>query len=118
MYAAVLVMKVEKDMRASASFRFLALNEAQANELARLIPGTEFGTHHETSKTVGSIELVDSKHVIAIDEFRRSHSFRATDCDVFISIASEKKDEVWRAPKAVNYVINIVNCPIVFSYTC
>jgi len=105
-------------MHASASFRFLALNEAQASELARLIPGTKFGTHYETGKTVGSIELVDSKPVVLIDEFRRSHSFRAMDCDVFISIASEKRDEIWRAPKAVNYVINIVNCPIVFSYTC
>jgi len=105
-------------MHASASFRFLALNEVQANELARLIPSTNFGTHHETGKTVGSIELVDSMHVITIDGFRRSHSFRATDCDVFISIASDNRDEVWRAPKAVNYVVNIVNCPIVFSYTC
>jgi hypothetical protein len=105
-------------MHASASFRFLALNDSQASELARLIPSVEFGTHHETGKTVGSIELVDSKDVVLIDEFRRSHSFRATDCDVFISIASEKRDEIWRAPRVVNYVVNIVNCPIVFSYTC
>jgi hypothetical protein len=105
-------------MHALASFRFLGLNDAQANELARLIPSTEFGTHHKTGKTVGSIELVDSKHIIIIDEFRLSHSFKPIDCDVFVSIASEKRDEVWRAPKAVNHVINIVNCPIVFSYTC
>ena len=105
-------------MHASASFRFLTLTEAQASELARLIPSTDFGTHHETGRTVGSIELVDSKHVVTIDEFRRAHSLRATDCDVFISIASDRRDEVWRAPKVVNYVVNIVNCPIVFSYTC
>jgi hypothetical protein len=105
-------------MHASASFRFLDLDETQASELSRLIPSTQFGTHHKTGKTVGSIELVDATHVVTIDEFRRSHSFRPTDCDIFISIASENRDEVWRAPKAVNYVVNIVNCPIVFSYTC
>jgi hypothetical protein len=105
-------------MHAAASFRFLTLNETQARELAQLIPGTEFGTHHDTGTVVASIELADSKHVVLIDEFRRSHSLRATECDVFVSIASEKRDEIWRAPKAVNYVINIVNCPIVFSYTC
>lgn len=105
-------------MHASASFRFLGLNGIQAKEPARLIPTAEFGEHHETGKTVASIELVDSRHVITVDEFRRSHSLGATDCDVFISIASDKRDEVWRAPKAVNYAVNIVNCPIVFSYTC
>jgi hypothetical protein len=105
-------------MHASASFRFLALDDAQAKELLRLIPETVFGTHHETGKAVGAIELVDARHVVTIDEFRRSHSFKATQCDLFISIASENRDEVWRAPKAVNYLVNIVNCPIVFSYTC
>lgn len=105
-------------MHASASFRFLALNKAQAKELENLIPSTKFGKHYKTRKTVASIEIVDSRHVVVIDEFRRSHSFLATDCDIFISIASEKRDEIWRAPKAVNYMVNIVNCPIVFSYTC
>jgi hypothetical protein len=105
-------------MHASASFRFLTLDDLQAAELVRLIPETKLGTHHESGKTVGSIELVDARHVVTIDEFRRLHSFKATQCDLFISIASEKRDEVWRAPKAVNYVVNIVNCPIVFSYSC
>lgn len=105
-------------MEASANFRFLALTVEQAEELTLLIPSVEIGEHYETKKTVASIKLLDSSLVVMIDEFRRKHSFSPTDCDVFISIASEKKDEVWRAPKAVNYIINIINCPIVFSYTC
>jgi hypothetical protein len=105
-------------MEASASFRFLALNEEQAQEFSLLIPSAELGDHHETGKRVASVKLLDSSLVVLIDEFRRKHSFLAVDCDVFISIASEKRDEVWRAPKTVNYIINIINCPIVFSYTC
>ena len=105
-------------MHASASFRFLALTVEQSEELSSLIPSVEFGEHYETKKIVASIKLIDSSLAVKIDEFRRKHSFSPTDCDVFISIASEKKDEIWRAPKAVNYIINIINCPIVFSYTC
>ena len=105
-------------MHAAAHFRFLALNEDQARELKSVIPSTEVDDHFKTDKKVGSIELLDSSLVVIIDEFRRKHSFLPVDCDVFISIASTKKDEMWRAPKTVNYVINIVNCPIVFSYTC
>ena len=105
-------------MIASAGFRFLALNEEQAEELVLLIPSADIGEHYETKDKVGVIKLIDSSLVVMIDEFRRKHSFVATDCDVFISIASNKHDEIWRAPKAVNYIINIINCPIVFSYTC
>lgn len=105
-------------MDASASFRFLALTEKQALEFSSLVPSAEIGNHYETGKKVASVKLLDSNLVILIDEFRRKHSFLAVDCDVFVSIASEKRNEVWRAPKAVNYVINIINCPIVFSYTC
>ena len=105
-------------MNASASFRFLALNKEMANELVLLIPSTEIGEHYETKNKVASIQLVDTSLIETIDEFRKKHSFSPTDCDVFISIASEKRDEIWRAPKAVNQVVNIINCPIVFSYTC
>ena len=105
-------------MHASASFRFLDLNEAQAQELSSLIPQAEFGEHHETGAIVASIELEDSSAVPLIDEFRKSHDILAIACDVFVSIASERKDEVWRAPKALNDVVHVVNCPIVFSYTC
>jgi hypothetical protein len=105
-------------MNASASFRFLALTEKQAQEFLSLVPSAELGDHHETGKKVASVKLLDSSLVVLIDEFRKKHSFQAVECDVFVSIASEKRDEVWRAPKAVNYIINIVNCPIVFSYTC
>ncbi|MCU7796307.1 MAG: hypothetical protein KZQ75_04155 [Candidatus Thiodiazotropha sp. (ex Myrtea spinifera)] len=105
-------------MEASASFRFLSLNEDQAKEIQLLIPSTELGEHYQTGKIVASIKIIDSSLVVIIDEFRRKHTFMPTDCDVFVSIASEKQDEIWRAPKAVNYIINIVNCPIVFSYTC
>jgi len=105
-------------MKASANFRFLALTEDQTEELVLLIPSAEVDEHHETGKKVGSIELIDSSLVVIIDEFRRKHSFLPVDCDVFVSIASDKRDEVWRAPKAVNYLINMINCPIVFSYTC
>ncbi len=105
-------------MYASASFRFLTLNDEQAEELMLLIPNADIGEHYKTGKQVASIKLIDSSLVIIIDEFRRKHSLSPIDCDVFVSIASEKRDETWRAPKAVNYVVNIVNCPIVFSYTC
>ena len=105
-------------MIASASFRFLTLNKTMAEELVLLIPSTEIGEHYKTNDKVASIKLIDSSLVVIIDEFRRKHSFVATDCDVFISIASNKHDEIWNAPKAVNYIINIINCPIVFSYTC
>ena len=105
-------------MDASASFRFLALNNEMAEELVLLIPSAKIGEHYKTKNKVASIKLVDSSLIETIDEFRKKHSFSPTDCDVFISIASEKRDEVWRAPKTVNYVVNIINCPIVFSYTC
>ncbi|HKS57696.1 MAG TPA: hypothetical protein VJS12_20530 [Steroidobacteraceae bacterium] len=54
---------------------------------------------------------------MTIEQFRREHSIKVTGCDVFISIYSDRNDEIWRAPKTVNYIVNVVNCPIVFSFT-
>ena len=105
-------------MEASAHFRFLALTKEMANELTALIPSAEIDEHYKTKDKVASIKLIDSSLTETIDGFRKKHSFSPTDCDVFISIASSKKSEVWRAPKAVNNIVNAINCPIVFSYTC
>ena len=104
-------------MIGSAHFRFLNLTEKYAEELEATIPIAEIETHHKTGKYVGSIELLDTSVVVAIDEFRKKKSIAIIDCDVFVSIASRKCDEFWRAPKTVNYIVNIINCPIVFSYT-
>jgi len=101
----------------SASFRFLRLTEAQANDLRITFPEAEFGQHYKTGEHIGTIPLHSSNVVIKIDEFRRSHKIRATDCDLFVSIFSVRGDEIWRAPKTVNYLVNIVNCPIVFSFS-
>jgi len=105
-------------MHASASFRFLSLSKEQAEELKSLIPKTDIGEHYETGNQVGSIELADDSNNDIIETFRNRHLLKPTDCDIFISIASEKRDEIWRAPKVVNNLINVVNCPILFSYTC
>lgn len=99
------------------SFRFLGLSDKVAAELKRAIPIAEFGLHYKTKKNVGSIPIVDSSLIIKIDQFRRSNLIKPTECDIFVSIASTKNDEVWRAPKSVNYLVNIVGCPIVFSFT-
>ena len=101
-----------------AFFRFLDLTEEQSEELKLFIPSVEIDTHYKTGNYVGSIQLLDSSLVVKIDEFRKKSSIAIISCDVFVSIVSDKHDEVWRAPKAVNYIINIINCPIVFSYTC
>jgi len=105
-------------MYASASFRFLTLNEKQSKELIALIPTAELGDHYESGYMVGCITLINNCNNEAIETFRNLHLFKPTDCDIFVSIASEKRDEIWRAPKVVNNLINIVNCPLVFSYTC
>ncbi len=105
-------------MIGTAHFRFLNLSEEQAKELETSISNVEIGIHYKTGKHVASIELIDTSIVVEINEFRRKKSIAIRDCDVFISISSDKHDEVWRAPKTVNYIVNIVNCPIVFSYTC
>ena len=105
-------------MTGSAHFRFLNLTEEQAKEIKKIIPNVEIDTHYKTGKQVGSIELIDTSSVVEINEFRNKNSIAIIDCDIFVSIASGKRDEVWRAPKLVNYIVNIVNCPIVFSYTC
>ena len=105
-------------MVASASFRFLGLSDDQADELSSIIEAAEFGQHHATGKTVGFIELSDSSKIEVIREFAVRHKFESTDCDIFISIASEKRDEIWRAPRAVNNMLKQFDCPIVFSYTC
>lgn len=81
-----------RKVNGSASFRYLSLTDSEAAELKILIPTAEFGRHHQTGRNVGS-------------------------CDVFISIYSDRNDEVWRAPKTVNHIVNVVNCPIVFSFT-
>ncbi|MBA6231322.1 MULTISPECIES: hypothetical protein [unclassified Colwellia] len=105
-------------MYASASFRFLTLNEKQSKELITLIPTVEMGDHYESDYMVGCIKLIDNGNNEAIEKFRNLHSLKPTDCDIFVSITSEKRDEIWRAPKVVNNLINIVNCPLVFSYSC
>ena len=106
-----------RKVNGSASFRYLDLSDEQAAELKVLIPATQFGRHHQTGRNVGSIPLEDSSLVMTIEQFRREHAIKVTDCDVFISIYSERNDEIWRAPKTVNYIVNVVNCPIVFSFT-
>ena len=105
-------------MRALASFRFLNLSDIQAKELADLIPNVEIGEHFETKNNVGCINLDRSTSIEEIGVFAKQHEFKPTDCDIFISIASENQDEIWRAPKAVNNMLKIFDCPIVFSYTC
>ena len=105
-------------MKALASFRFLDLSETQAKELANLIPIVKFGEHYETKNNVGCVKLANSEYLEKIGAFAIRHKFMPTDCDIFISIASENHDEVWRAPKAVNNMLKIFDCPIVFSYTC
>lgn len=106
-----------RKVNGSASFRYLNLTESQAAELKVLIPATQFGAHHQTRRTVGSILLDDASLVMTIEQFRRKHAIAVTDCDVFVSIYSDRNDEIWRAPKTVNYIVNVVNCPIVFSFT-
>ena len=101
-----------------ASFRFLALSAEKAEELVEQIPSAEIDKHYKNDCLVGSIDLVDTAVIVAIDEFKRANKIRVVDCDIFISIASENRSETWRTPKLVNYVVNIINCPIVFSYTC
>ncbi len=105
-------------MRGAAYFRFLNLSDDLAKELRSDISTVELDTHYKTGGNVGSIELVDTSVVVQIAEFKRKHRIPVTECDVFVSIASSKRDEIWRAPKTVNYIVNIINCPIVFSYTC
>ena len=105
-------------MNASASFRFLGISEQLSKDLKLVAPEADFGVHYQSGKQVGCIELINQSSVKAIEEFYNKHCFKPTDCDIFISIASGKRDEVWRAPKLVNHVIHSINCPIVFSYTC
>ncbi|MCF6193137.1 MAG: hypothetical protein L3J46_02255 [Kangiellaceae bacterium] len=105
-------------MIGTAHFRFLNLSKEQAKELETSILNVEIDVHYKTGKHVGSIELIDTRMVVEINEFRINQSIAVRDCDIFVSISSDKHDELWRAPKTVNYVVNIVNCPIVFSYTC
>src|SRR5262245_21824816 len=110
-------MESAPKVNGSASFRYLNLSDSQAAELKVLIPAAKFGIHHQTGKNVGSILLDDPAPVMTIEQFRRKHAIAVTDCDVFVSIYSDRNDEIWRAPKTVNYIINVVNCPIVFSFT-
>ena len=105
-------------MKAFASFRFLNLSENQTKELSALIPDVEFGEHYKTKENVGCIILDNSKYIEQIGVFAKQHSFKPTECDIFVSIASENRDEVWRAPRVVNNMLKIFDCPIVFSYTC
>ena len=105
-------------MLGRAHFRFLDLSEKQAMDLKAAITNVEIDTHYKTGNRVGSIELLDTDVVVQISEFRVKNRIAVRNCDVFVSIASDKHDETWRAPKTVNYIMNIVNCPLVFSYTC
>jgi len=104
-------------MIGSAHFRFLSLLKNQADELKVAITTAEIDTHYKTGNFVGSIELLDINVVLQISEFRIKNKIAVRNCDIFVSIASDKHDETWRAPKTVNYIINVINCPIVFSYT-
>jgi hypothetical protein len=101
-----------------ASFRFLALSPEKADELVEQIPSAKIDNHYKNDCLVGSIELIDTAVIVAIEEFKRANKIRVRDCDIFVSIASKKRSETWRTPKLVNYAVNIINCPIVFSYTC
>lgn len=107
----------DDEANGSAAFRFLRLTDAQADGLRNALPQAEFGQHYKTGGQVGVVPLRSPDLVMKIEDFRRAHQIRASDCDLFISIYSVRGDETWQAPRAVNYLVNIVNCPIVFSFS-
>lgn len=74
-----------RKVNGSASFRYLNLSDDEAAELKVLIPATEFGRHHQTGRSVGSILLDDPGLVMTIEQFRREHAIKVTDCDVLSS---------------------------------
>jgi hypothetical protein len=59
-----------------------------------IIPNIEVGEHYDNGDKVAAIKLLDSSLVVVIDEFGRTHSLKPVWCDVFVSIASENRDEV------------------------
>lgn len=104
-------------MLGRAYFRFLNLSDELADDLQSSVPNAGVEPHFKVDAKVGCIELLGPADVVQIAEFKRKNKIPATECDVFVSIASEKSSEVWRAPKLVNYVVKIVNCPILFSFS-
>ena len=102
----------------TVAFRFLALTPQLGKELQRNIPTSTLSRHFKTKKVVGCIPVTCRTKIKQIAEFQRTHSVALADCDVFVSVSTDRDTEIVDVPKIVNRIIKEIDCRVVFSFTC
>jgi hypothetical protein len=102
----------------TVSFRFLTLTPKQGLDLKASIPGSELGRHFKSKKLVGCVPLTGRTRIVSIIDFAEAHGLKPKDCDIFVSVSTEKDTLIVDVPRIVNQMIRRMDCQVVFSFTC
>ena len=100
------------------SFRFLTLTPKQGQDLKASIPGSELGRHFKTKKVVGCVPLTGRTRIESIIDFAAAHGLKPEDCDIFVSVTTDRDTLIVDVPRIVNKIISEMDCQVVFSFTC
>ena len=100
----------------NTSFRFLKLNKLQAYTLKREVAESSTKYIEKKDSFVGTVPLREELFDSLIIFFERQ-KISIDECDIFVSVFSEKDSEVVDIPFTVNKMLKYINCKLVFSYT-
>lgn len=102
----------------TVSFRFLALTPKQGQDLKTAIPGSELAQHFKTRKVVGCVPLNGRTRIEPIICFAEAHGLKSKECDIFVSVSTDRDTLLVDVPRIVNQIIKAMDCQVVFSFTC
>ena len=102
----------------TVSFRFLTLTPKQGQILKDSIPGSELGRHFKTKKVVGCVPLTGGTKIESIIDFAADHGLKPKDCDIFVSVSTDRDTLILDVPRIANQIIKKMDCQMVFSLTC
>lgn len=99
------------------SVRFLNLTKFQGLVLTKEIKASSSKKHSKLNQYVGYIPVVgDNMHEIL--NFMERQNIEKTDADIFISVASSQRSDIFEIPNLVNEMLQLCNFKLTFSFTC
>lgn len=103
-------------MNFDVSFRLLKLNKLQAHTLEREVVNSSTYYVEDKNCYVGIIPLTEDIFDPLMIFFERQQ-INIADCDIFLSVLSDKDTNIVDVPSSVNKMLKHINCKLVFSYT-
>lgn len=104
--------------KAWAKFRFLALDEIESECILKEVTGSRSKKHFKEPCFVGVVPLEDTSVIAEIARFYEKYNVEKSNCDIVLSISTEKDTEMWSVPKIVNEMLRVIDCKLTVSFTC